>query len=82
MNAADWKDIAMIVLGALGALLTGITSMVWAKIQKLEDQTDDKFARMPDVYARRDDMKQLEDRIMAAIDNIRDMLSQLLQKVH
>jgi hypothetical protein len=81
VNAGDWKDIAMIVLGALGALLTGITSMVWAKIQKLEDSTDDKFSRLPETYARRDDTKQLEDRIMSAIDGIRDTLNQILQKV-
>lgn len=82
MNAADWKDIAMIVLGALGALLTGITSMVWTKIGKLEDSTDERFDKIPETYQRKDDTNKLEDRLIKRMDEIVAMLNQLLSRVH
>lgn len=47
-------------------LLGGWNSLLWGQIQSLHRRLE----MIPDIFARRDDMRDLEQKILNAIDNL------------
>lgn len=47
-------------------LLGGWNSLLWGQIQSLHKKLD----TLPETYARRDDVRDLEQKILTAIDNL------------
>jgi hypothetical protein len=66
----DWRDafnVAILIAGALGgwALRT-----IWDAVSNLRDTVAELERNLPETYARRDDVRDLRDMIVARFDRL------------
>lgn len=69
-------EFVTLVLGILVPALGFWNALLWGQITKLNGRLD----KLPDTYARRDDLKDAEDKILKAIDVLTSRIDQLLRE--
>jgi hypothetical protein len=66
---------------AMGVIITGIAwwnKVLWGEIKSLKED----IKKIPDTYARRDDLKDVEDKILRAIDGLSSKIDRILLGKH
>lgn len=66
---------------AMGVIIAGIAwwnKVLWSEIKGAKED----IKKIPDTYARRDDLKDVEEKILRAIDGISTRIDQLIRDKH
>jgi len=69
-------EVATIVLTGLIAAISWWNKVLWAEIKSLKDDMKD----LPNIYARRDDLKDSEEKILRAIESLSNRIDLLLRE--
>jgi hypothetical protein len=70
-----------VVTAFLGIFVTALgfwNGLLWNSIRGLNDRLD----KLPDTYARRDDLRDAEDKILKAISDLSGRIDMLIQGKH
>ena len=78
-------EVATIFIGLLASALGAWNTMLWNQIGNMRERID----KLPETYARRDDLgtvrgeiRDVEDKILKAIDNLSARIDTLIQAKH
>jgi hypothetical protein len=71
-------EVVTLFLGIIVAALGFWNSLLWGQIKALGERMD----KLPDTYARRDDLKDAEDKILKAISDLSSRIDTLIQVKH
>jgi hypothetical protein len=68
-------EVATVILGILVPGLGFWNAILWGQITKLNARME----KLPDTYARRDDLKDAEDKILRAIGDLSNRIDMLIR---
>jgi hypothetical protein len=74
MQGIDWQSAFNVAAGLLWGLVGWLLRVIWDAQQRLKDDLENLERRLPDTYARRDDLKV----VMEQIDNRFDRLERIV----
>lgn len=76
----DWKDVAIFALTGYASVSAWVVKSMWGKIDKMTEGTLDLERRLPNTYARRDDIANQLDHILTAINSLREIVERKADK--
>ncbi len=71
----DWQTAFNISAGMFGALGGWVLRVVWEGQQQLKQEVNELERRLPETYARRDDIRELTHNINQRFDRLEIMVS-------
>lgn len=69
-------EIGTVIIGVVMSLLGAWNGLLWGQIQGLNRRLE----MLPETYARRDDVRDLEQKILNAIDNLGRKLDDVIAR--
>jgi hypothetical protein len=70
MQGIDWQSAFNVAAGLLWALVGWLLRVIWDAQQRLKNDLDGLERRLPETYARRDDLKTVMEQINDRFDRL------------
>jgi hypothetical protein len=75
-----WQDIAIGLLMAGSGVAGWLLKTLWSAVEALRGDLSKLERALPDVYARRDDVRDMFDRVLQSVEHLRHELREKADK--
>lgn len=76
----DWHEATVWIGAALFAILGWLLRTLWSAVDSLRRSLSDLEVSLPNVYARRDDVRDMFNQVLHAVNRVHDELSRKADK--
>lgn len=76
----DWQSAFNVTAGVAGAVGGWLMRIIWESMRDLQRQHDALEAKLPEIYARRDDVAALAERMDRRFDRLDEKLDRIVGK--
>jgi hypothetical protein len=80
-KSVNWQDVAIVSIGAIGTLMGWIIRALWSNLDLLRNNINDLERKLPETYARRDDLNNIAELQREDMRGITDALRRIEDKL-
>jgi hypothetical protein len=78
----DWQTIINIALGTILGFVGWFAREIWDSVKELRKDLHLIEKSLPEVYVRRDELKEVRQEMIARFDKLEMMMSQFFDRLH
>jgi hypothetical protein len=78
----DWQTIINIALGTILGFVGWFAREIWDSVKELRKDLHRIEKSLPEVYVRRDELKEVRHEMIARFDKLEVMMSQFFDRLH
>jgi hypothetical protein len=78
----DWQTIINIALGTILGFVGWFAREIWDSVKELRKDLHRIEKSLPEVYVRRDELKEVRQEMIARFDKLEVMMSQFFDRLH
>jgi acyl carrier protein phosphodiesterase len=78
----DWQILINIGLGAIIAVVGWFSREIWDSLKELRRDLHNIETNLPQIYVRRDELKEVRQEINARFDKLESMMSQFFDRLN
>ena len=78
----DWQILINIALGVLIGFIGWFAREIWDSVKELRKDIHQIEKNLPEVYVRRDELREVRQELMARFDKLENMMSQFFDRLN
>lgn len=78
----DWQILINIGLGAFTGFIGWFAREIWDSVKELRKDIHHIEKNLPEIYVRRDELKEVRQELMARFDKLENMMSQFFDRLN
>jgi uncharacterized coiled-coil DUF342 family protein len=78
----DWQILINIALGVLIGFIGWFAREIWDSVKELRKDIHQIEKNLPEIYVRRDEMKEVRQEMMARFDKLESMMSSFFDRLN
>jgi uncharacterized coiled-coil DUF342 family protein len=78
----DWQILINIALGVLIGFVGWFAREIWDSVKELRKDIHQIEKNLPEIYVRRDEMKEVRQEMMARFDKLESMMSSFFDRLN
>ncbi len=78
----DWQTLINLGLGGVVAFVGWFAREIWDSVKELRRDIHMIEKGLPEIYVRRDDLKEVRQEMMVRFDKLENMMGQVFDRLH
>jgi hypothetical protein len=78
----DWQTLINLGLGGVLAFIGWFAREIWDSVKELRKDIHRIEKGLPEIYVRRDDLKEVRQEMMVRFDKLENMMGQVFDRLH
>jgi hypothetical protein len=78
----DWQTLINLGLGGVVAFVGWFAREIWDSVKELRKDIHMIEKGLPEIYVRRDDLKEVRQEMMVRFDKLENMMGQVFDRLH
>lgn len=78
----DWQTLINIAFGTILGFIGWFAREIWDSVKELRKDLHQIEKHLPEVYVRRDELKEVRQEMIARFDKLEVMMSQFFDRLH
>ena len=78
----DWQILINIGLGVLIGFIGWFAREIWDSVKELRKDINHIEKNLPEIYVRRDELREVRQELMARFDKLENMMSQFFDRLN
>jgi uncharacterized coiled-coil DUF342 family protein len=78
----DWQTLINLSLGSVLAFIGWFAREIWDSVKELRKDIHQIEKGLPEIYVRRDDLKEVRQEMAARFDKLENMMSGVFDRLH
>jgi hypothetical protein len=78
----DWQTLINLGLGGVLAFIGWFAREIWDSVKELRKDIHMIEKGLPEIYVRRDDLKEVRQEMMVRFDKLENMMGQVFDRLH
>jgi hypothetical protein len=78
----DWQTLINLGLGGVLAFVGWFAREIWDSVKELRKDIHMIEKGLPEIYVRRDDLKEVRQEMMVRFDKLENMMGQVFDRLH
>jgi uncharacterized coiled-coil DUF342 family protein len=78
----DWQTLINLSLGSVLAFIGWFAREIWDSVKELRKDIHQIEKGLPEIYVRRDDLKEVRQEMTARFDKLENMMSSVFDRLH
>jgi uncharacterized coiled-coil DUF342 family protein len=78
----DWQTLINLGLGSVLAFIGWFAREIWDSVKELRKDIHQIEKGLPEIYVRRDDLKEVRQEMAARFDKLENMMSGVFDRLH
>ena len=78
----DWQTLINLGLGCVLAFVGWFAREIWDSVKELRKDIHQIEKGLPEIYVRRDDLKEVRQEMAARFDKLENMMGQVFDRLH
>jgi tetrahydromethanopterin S-methyltransferase subunit G len=78
----DWQTLINLGLGGVLAFVGWFAREIWDSVKELRKDIHQIEKGLPEIYVRRDDLKEVRQEMMVRFDKLENMMGQVFDRLH
>jgi tetrahydromethanopterin S-methyltransferase subunit G len=78
----DWQTLINLGLGGVLAFIGWFAREIWDSVKELRKDIHQIEKGLPEIYVRKDDLKEVRQEMAARFDKLENMMGQVFDRLH
>jgi uncharacterized coiled-coil DUF342 family protein len=78
----DWQTLINLGLGGVLAFVGWFAREIWDSVKELRKDIHQIEKGLPEIYVRRDDLREVRQEMMVRFDKLENMMGQVFDRLH
>jgi hypothetical protein len=78
----DWQTLINLGLGGVLAFIGWFAREIWDSVKELRKDIHQIEKGLPEIYVRRDDLREVRQEMMVRFDKLENMMGQVFDRLH